>query len=160
MAGRGPRDIGTHTESAVVRFMRTAGFPHAERRALRGTLDAGDITGVPGVAVSVKGGAMACTASDNLIQTWLDELMTQVVNAGAHVGILVVQRRGIGERNAGKWWAIMPSRYYVGLDTGDWDRDFLERPEFGPLRMHLSQACALLCRAGYGAQRAEVVASG
>ena len=64
MAPRRPRDIGTHTESAAVRYLRTAGFPHAERRSLRGTLDAGDITGCIGTAWSVKGGMMACGASD------------------------------------------------------------------------------------------------
>lgn len=159
MASRRPRDIGTHTEAAVVRFMRTAGFPHCERRALRGILDAGDITGVPGLAVSVKGGEQAKNASDGLVQTWLDELMAQVANAGADVGVLVIQRRGIGEANAGRWWAIMPGWQYEWLCElpvvragRDRDREWLRFGDRGPIRMHLAQACALLVYAGYGAR--------
>lgn len=160
MAPRRPRDIGTVTETAVVRYLRTAGFPHAERRALRGTLDAGDITGVLGVAVSVKGGQMALTASDALIQLWLDELMgKQVFNAGADVGILVLPRRGIGTANAGRWWAVMPGHQYEQLCTirrpgstvarlyADTFWSFGDR---GPIRQTLAQVCALLTYAGYG----------
>jgi len=162
MAPRRPRDIGTATESAVVRYLRTAGFPHAERRALRGTLDAGDITGVIGVVFECKGGMAAKTASDGLIQLWLDETMRQVANAGADVGILVVQRASIGEVNAGRWWAIMPGWQYEQLCNGrqqysQWIAGEKDRPgawsfgDRGPVRMHLSQACALLIHAQYGA---------
>src|SRR5690606_4660297 len=51
-----PRDTGTRAETAVVRYRRDHGWPHAERRALRGNQDAGDITGTPGVCWSVKAG--------------------------------------------------------------------------------------------------------
>jgi hypothetical protein len=149
MASRRPRDIGTATESAVVRYLRTAGFPHAERRALRGALDAGDITGTPGVVWECKGGMAAKTASDGLTQLWLDETMRQVANAGADVGILVVQRAGIGELNAGRWWAVMPGWQYklLAVEPGTGHIGFNDS---GPIRMHLSQACALLVYAGYG----------
>jgi hypothetical protein len=157
-----PKIIGTRAETAVVRFMRSAGFPQAERRALRGTLDAGDVTGCPGLAVSIKGGQQAKAASDGLIATWLGELMTQVANAGADVGLLVVARAGIGEANAGRWWAVMPGWQYEQLCNpvnrvtaagaiGRWC--FGDR---GPIRQHLTQACALLVYAGYGSR--EVVA--
>lgn len=149
MASRSPRDIGTHGESAVARTIRGLGFPHAERRALRGTLDAGDLTGTPGVAWSVKVGQQAKTASDNLVATWLDELMGQVANAGADVGVLVLARRGIGELNAGRWWGVMPGHQYEQLCSEDHHWRFGDR---GPLRMHLAQACALLVYAGYGAR--------
>jgi hypothetical protein len=149
-----PKIVGTRAESAVVRFMRSAGFPQAERRALRGALDAGDITGCPGLALSVKGGQYAKTASDALIAQWLDECMTQTANAGADVGLLVVARAGIGEANAGRWWAVMPGHQYeqlcdgfIGRGEGRWK--FGDR---GPIRMHLSQACALLVYAGYGSR--------
>lgn len=149
-----PKRVGTAAESAVCRFMRAHGFPHVERRALRGVKDAGDITGVPGLAVSVKGGQYAKTASDGLIATWLDELMTQVANAGADVGVLVVARAGIGEANAGRWWAIMPGHQYEQLCSPNHKWWFGDR---GPIRMHLTQACSLLCYAGYGS-REEVAA--
>lgn len=151
MAPRRPRDIGTAAESAVVRYLRTAGFPHAERRALRGNHDAGDVTGTPGICWEVKGGTAARMASDGLIQAWLDETDKERVAAGADVGVLVVQRPGIGPANAGRWWAILPGWQYESLCAremegfGRWR--FGDR---GPLRMHLSQVCALLVYAGYG----------
>ena len=151
MSARRPRDIGTATESAVVRYLRTAGFPHAERRALRGTLDAGDITGVIGVVFECKGGMAAKTASDGLIQLWLDETMRQVANAGADVGILVVQRAGIGEVNAGRWWAVMAGWQYESLCKTGVDADWATFGDRSPVYMHLSQACRLLVHAGYTA---------
>ena len=51
-----PKQIGTRAETAVARYLAANGFPHAERRTLRGREDAGDITGTPGVCWEVKGG--------------------------------------------------------------------------------------------------------
>lgn len=153
MARRSPNDIGTHGATAVVRYLRTAGFPQAERRALHGHTDLGDITGTPGICWQSKVGKYAKAASDNLIAAWLDECMAQTVNAGADVGVLVVARAGIGEANAGRWWGIMPGWQYARLAV---------RAPMGiiggvvpplathPIRMHLAQACAVLTHAGYG----------
>src|SRR5690606_36637180 len=96
MAPRRPRDIGTAAETAVVRYLRDHGFPHAERRTLRGSQDAGDITGIPGVCWSVKGGQAAKDASDGLVEDWLSELERQRSRAKASYGVLVLQRRGYG----------------------------------------------------------------
>lgn len=157
MVGRRPKDIGTAAETAVVRYLRSAGFPHAERRALRGNQDAGDITGTPGVCWSVKGGAAAKAASDNQVSLWLAEAEKQKTNAGVDVFLLVLQRPGIGPANASRWWAIVPGWQYESLcytpqpygaaDLGKWR--FGDR---GPLRAHLSQATALLRYAGYGTE--------
>jgi hypothetical protein len=99
-----PKDIGTAGETAVVTFLRANGFGGAERRALRGTLDCGDITGCGPVVVEVKSGHAAETASDGLINAWLAETEAERKNADADVGVLVVKRKGKG--NAGDWWAI------------------------------------------------------
>lgn len=139
MTPRRPRDIGTAAESATVRYLQANGFENAERRALRGALDAGDVTGCPGLAISVKGGAMAKTASDRLITAWLAELERQRVNAAATVGVLVQQRPGVGPPNAGRWWAWLPwGSLCCGLVDGP------------PVRMHLADAVTLLRAAGYG----------
>jgi hypothetical protein len=159
MPPRSPRHIGTDTETAVVRHLQAAGWPSAERRSLRGQLDAGDITGTPGICWSVKGGQAAKAASDGQIEAWLAEAEKQKANAlGAIVFLLVVQRKGIGPANAGRWWAVMPGWQYESLcqragavrpdelgGLGRWC--FGDR---GPIRMHLTQACALLNYAGYG----------
>ena len=137
-----PKAIGTAAETATVRALRRLGFPHAERRALTGTLDQGDITGCPGVAWEVKGGTAAKTASDGQVAEWLAETERERVNAQAEVGVLVLQRAGVGAANADRWWAVMqmPVRTIEGRPTGHWV----------PCRMTLEQACMVLRLWGYG----------
>lgn len=139
MTARRPRDIGTVAESAVVRALHGLGFPHAERRQLRGIHDAGDITGTLGVCWSVKGGVAAKTASDGLVARWLVELDRQRVNAAAGVGVLVLQRAGIGVANAGRWWAV--------VRHGELCCGVVDGP---PVRLLVADACRLLRNAGYG----------
>ena len=136
-----PKALGTAAETAVVRALRTLGWPHAERRALAGAYDLGDITGCPGIVWEVKGGEAAKSASDKQITKWLAETETERVNAGADVGVLVLQRRGAGPRNAHRWWAYLRASYvFPNLPE---DEDF-------PVLMLLSYACHVLRRAGYG----------
>jgi hypothetical protein len=143
-----PKNIGTAGETAVVRVFRHNGFPGAERRALRGTLDCGDLTGLGPLCVEVKAGKAAKTASDGQVAAWLAETETERINARAEFGILVMARSGIGAANAGRWWAVM--------DMGDLHALMLKRPiaeprsGLQPVRLHLDGAIALLRRAGYG----------
>lgn len=147
-----PRQIGTRAESAVVRYLTANGFPHAERRSLRGALDAGDVTGCPGICIEIKGGDAARTASDLQIERWMDELATETVNATADVGVLVVQRAGVGPGNAGRWWAYMPAFELAALLMGE---QAVGVNGAFPVRMLLGDAVTLLRAAGYG-QPAEV----
>lgn len=154
-----PRDIGTMAETAVVRALRNSGFPLAERRTLKGALDQGDITGTPGLCWEVKGGKTAWFASDKQIAEWMRETEAERVNARADIGILVVQRKGIGVPNAGRWWAILRLDHVAELTRTAAVRD-LYRGELAPapyvvadpapVRMHLADACVLLRAAGYG----------
>ena len=130
-----PKAIGTAAETAATRAVQRNGFPHAERRALRGIQDAGDITGTPGVCWEVKGGQAAKAAGDGQVAQWLAETERERVAARADFGVLVLQRAGIGPANAERWWAV--------LDIGTVS---------GPLyvRMHLADACRYLRQLGYG----------
>lgn len=141
-----PRQIGTRAESAVVRYLTANGFPHAERRSLRGALDAGDVTGTPGICWEVKGGDAARNASDLQIERWMTELATETVNATADVGVLVVQRAGVGPANAGRWWAYMPAFQVAVLIT----EEPVSNWSAFPVRMLLADAVTLLRAAGYG----------
>lgn len=132
------KNIGTQAETAVVRAIRGLGFPQAERRALAGTYDLGDITGCPGVVWEVKAGAAAKTASDGQIAAWLVETETERVNAHADVAVLVTARAGIGALNADRWWAHVPTGFFHGVNSGD------------PVRMQLATLCSMLRFAGYG----------
>lgn len=140
-----PKAIGTSAETAVVRWLQTNGFDNAERRALRGTADAGDITGTPGLCWSIKGGHAAERASDLDVERWLSELDTQTAHAGARHGILVLKRHAVGPGNAGNWWAILPSGSLTWLVTRQ-----AAGPQRIPIRMRLADAATLLRWAGYG----------
>jgi hypothetical protein len=143
-----PKDIGTAAETAVVRYLRAHGFPHAERRALTGAYDQGDVTGIPGVVIEVKGGKAAKTASDGQVAAWLAETETERVNARADVGVLVMARAGIGPANAGRWWAVLDN-HALTLLTHPSVSAYPDAP-VGPVRMHLADVALLLRWADYG----------
>jgi hypothetical protein len=133
--------IGTKAESAVVKVLQANGFPHAERRRLRGRHDPGDITGTPGIAWSVKGGEAARKASDALIAEWLDRAGDMRRNTRSDLAVLVVARKGIGYDNASQWWAV--------VRTNRW---FVTAPQSSrvPVRLYLADLVQLLRAAGYG----------
>jgi hypothetical protein len=94
------KDIGTRGETAVCKVFQTHGFPGSERRALAGANDRGDLLICPGIIVECKWGKHAKTASLTDLGKWWRETMTEVRNAGAEIGLLVVQRNGIGATRA------------------------------------------------------------
>lgn len=149
---RRPRDIGTAAESAVVKALRAHGFPHAERRSLKGALDQGDITGTPGICWEVKGGAAARTASDGLIAEWMAETETERINARADVGVLVVQRKGVGPANAHRWWAVLPADRLLHSSA----TDGIPGGTGFPVRLLLGDAIRVLRSLGYGDPISEV----
>lgn len=138
------KSIGTWTETAVVNVLRTHGFPHAERRALTGNADQGDITGTPGVAWEVKGGKAAETASDAQIVEWLSEARTERLNARAEISVLVCKRRAVGRDNADRWWAW----FHLGDLAVVYHMDPATRSI--PVRMTLADATTVLRLMGYG----------
>lgn len=86
---------GTAFESAVVAYLQSQGAPHAERRALHGTLDKGDITGLgPGIVIECKAHKTMALAG------WVDETLKEMANAGAGIGMTVHKRRGHHVRKA------------------------------------------------------------
>ena len=100
---------GTAAEKAVVDMLVEHGYTHAERRALNGALDRGDITGIPFVVIEVKNQAQMQLA------TWVDELETEIANDKAHTGVLIHKRRGKSQPY--NWYATMP--VYVWLELLD-----------------------------------------
>jgi len=93
---------GTVAESALVKYLLQQGFPGAERRALTGNNDHGDITGIPGLVMEVK------NQRTYHIPAWLDETEIETANAKADFGLLIIKPNGVGLGNVGDWWAVLP----------------------------------------------------
>ena len=97
---------GTAFESMIVAHLKDNGFPYAERRALAGALDKGDITGLPGVMLEIK----ACKTLK--LSEWMDEVRVEKKNAAAQVGVCVVKRRNHG---AGRAYVVMEFDDFLDL---------------------------------------------
>lgn len=144
-----PKNIGTATETAVVRYARYSGFLLAERRALAGSNDLGDILLCPHVIVEVKGGKAAETASDAQILAWLAETETERRNADADVALLVTKRKAHGLANPQGWWTHWRLGHLAQLR--DYPLDLSETlADEAVVRMTLASALAQLRAAGYG----------
>lgn len=98
---------GTSAETAVVNFLRTAGFVQAERRTLNGAKDRGDIAGLPGVVIEVKNCARQELAS------WVHEAELERNNDGASLGVVWHKRRGKG--HPGDWFVTMSGHQFADL---------------------------------------------
>lgn len=98
---------GDRAERAARDYLRTVGFPGAERTRAGYTRDAGDLHLAPGVIAQVKDCKVLRW------QEWLAGLNEQAAEAQADVGLLVVKRPGQG--NPGEWLAVMPLRKMAAL---------------------------------------------
>lgn len=93
------RAAGTRWESAIVAYLQARGWPHAERRAMRGAKDRGDVAGIVGIVIEAKAAARVELAA------WLDEATTEAAHADDK-GVVWTKRRG----------HLSPSRGYVLMD--------------------------------------------
>lgn len=98
---------GTAWETAVVGYLRQNGVTHAERRALTGNKDRGDIAGIPGIAIECKSAARVELAS------WVDEADCERDNDGAHAGAVWIKRRGKTSPAAG--FVILSGDSFINL---------------------------------------------
>ena len=112
---------GTKAETAVVRYAQANGFPDAERLALHGTNDIGDIRLAPGLILEVKAGKAAQGASLRQIDKWLAEAQREADNAHADMCALIVQRRGFGIERV-EWWEawLMNVPLVTSLQRDSW----------------------------------------
>lgn len=126
---------GTQTETRVVRYLLENGFSRAERRALKGAEDQGDVTGIEGVCIEIKGDR------SNKVSAWRAETVKEAQNAKAGMYLLVVR---VDYKPVERWEAHVP-----------WNLLGAEIPVFGGLedwqwvRMDLRLAVDLLKAWGY-----------
>lgn len=69
-----------------MKYLIEHGFPYAERRALSGANDRGDIN-VPGICIECKN----TKAMD--LAGWIDEVVKEKANAGVPLGVVIFPRR-------------------------------------------------------------------
>lgn len=98
---------GTGWETAVVRYLCDSGVLHAERRALAGTKDRGDVAGIPGIVVECKNEKAVSLAG------WLDEANVERDNDGADAGFVWFKRRG--KTSPGDAYVLMDGATLVRL---------------------------------------------
>lgn len=98
---------GTAAETAVVKYLKENGFTQVERRALQGSLDKGDISGIEGLVIEVK------DHKKMILSEWMKELEVEIDNAFAETGVVIHKRRGKGD--VGEWYASMPVYVYLNL---------------------------------------------
>ena len=92
-----PKRLGTSIEVAVTSFLNEHGYPHAERRALAGSNDRGDIAGTPHV--------FECKNLKTLdLAGGIDETKQEIANAKARFGFLIVKRR---RKSTAEAYAVM-----------------------------------------------------
>ncbi|MFD5107148.1 hypothetical protein [Streptomyces cinereoruber] len=130
------RSKGTRAESEVVRYLQNW-WPTAERRALSGNKDKGDVAGIPGVVVEVK------AAATQQLAAWTRETWIEMENAEATCCVLVVKRP---YKAAAQWDAYVPAHHLGGallaaLRNGEGAMLWL--------RMDLALAAAVLRNQGY-----------
>lgn len=97
---------GTAFETDLIRYLQSHGFPEAERRALAGVLDKGDVAGVPGVVIECKNHREMDLAG------WMDEAQREAINAGVYRYVVVHKRRQKGIKDC---YASMPVWLLVDL---------------------------------------------
>lgn len=97
---------GTKCETDTVRYLRANGFPNAERRALSGSNDRGDILADAGLVFECKHWAIY---SDVDVLDWQAQTAREMRNANASEGVLIIRRTG--KADPGTWWAW---RYFTG----------------------------------------------
>ncbi|MEV4158986.1 hypothetical protein [Nonomuraea dietziae] len=142
---------GTAAESALVSYLVANGWPSAERRALRGEFDAGDVTGTPGLCWEVKAGIQCNRPTPKVLADWMVETEIERVNAAAEIGLLVLRVPGIGPAQAGRWPTYMTVDALAGLATDAPVLAAVTEPlATAPVQLTLASACGLLVAAGYG----------
>jgi hypothetical protein len=98
------KERGTETERLVVNYLKQW-WPMAERRALAGELDKGDIINVPMTVVEVKGDRQQVPSN---LAKWREETVAEMLNdQHAQFCMLVVRLEG---RGVERWDAWMPFR--------------------------------------------------
>lgn len=113
---------GTRAESAVVRYLESRGI-HAERRALHGAKDPGDILVEGHIVLEVKAGKQTVGYGRTLKEQWLNQTRVETANASLNSGYLIIVRYHYPIKDAEVW--SMDGKLFWYLDA--WCGEIVER---------------------------------
>lgn len=101
---------GTMVETALVNYLKEAGFPDARRKPLTGALDQGDVdlTVHPTIIAECKYASRGVKLTQ-----WMRELKVETINADAAFGLLVAKQFGAGDQSVGRWVAACTISHYA-----------------------------------------------
>jgi hypothetical protein len=136
-----PKDIGTRAESAVVKALKPY-FPDAERIALKGGSDQGDIGWCGDFIFEVKGGQQTKQIGDKLLQEWMDQTRHERNNRQVAYGVLVIQRHGKADAN--RWWAYIDIGNFCSIVGSG----YRVSGDVMPIRLELGELLAVLADNG------------
>lgn len=97
---------GTAWERRLVDYLIAHGFPYAERRALEGVNDRGDVAGIPGVVLELKN----CKKVE--LASWVDEMVVEKRNARGEIGAVIFPRRS---HATGRAFVVMELDQFLGM---------------------------------------------
>lgn len=135
--------MGTAVETAAVRWLTENGFPLAERLALHGSADQGDIRlqRAPTIIAECKRAMLGVQ-----VTPWMRELDTEVRNAGASYGLLIAQQKGVGIGRVHRWVGAM--RYLPWQKLASYcPPDAKELVDVSPTKLNTRYVPTLLNRA-------------
>ncbi len=104
MSGAMSRRKGSAAERAVVNYLRSNGWPHAERKG----------TGFPGADVAELGPGLELEVKNHArieLAAWVDQLTDAMAATDADMGAVIVKRAGT--TNVADWWFVQPVRLSV-----------------------------------------------
>lgn len=120
------KDKGTWAETKGVGYLQVSGFPFAERIALAGAADKGDIKVCPGVIAESK------NCKSLALPAWFAELAAEIKNSKAKHGFLLIKPKGIGETRIGEWWAGLTMEAFFDLHAEAGDPPLIPSPVWLP----------------------------
>jgi len=153
--GKYSREKGATAERHLVAWLRTHGWPGAERAVRTGyrtadrtSVDPGDVTVTPGLVWQVKN--RVDFGEPAVFAACLVETEQQRAGAGADFGLLIQRRPGY--RDPGAWWAWLGVLDLYRLLTPGHRNPLAATavPRGASLRMALGDLVPLLRTAGYG----------
>lgn len=98
---------GSAWELAIVKYLISKGWKHAERRIAGSNVDKGDIYGIIGCVIEAKN-EKKITLSD-----YIRELEIEMKNAKAKTGAVVIKKKGTTD--VGNAYAVMPVSVWIEL---------------------------------------------